>query len=237
MRKYRLWLYVVAVLVVATAAMGWFFFKRVHWGVVEGTLVDSLSQGPVWHATIVVDGRSTVKFSSTEFRLNKIAPGEYTLKAAAPNYLEVTKPVTVRPGQNVVHIAMQGSGIPDLKGILAFAEPLEKGLRVDIRLTDSDGVAITNHPAIECRLEVALYLREGVDPPYVKGMQLFTGPLDLSWDREDSLARYKGIIPWDKMKISPEPNQIGMLEAKLSTSQGTFTFTNNEIEFSQKVLQ
>jgi len=39
------------------------------------------------------------------------------------------------------------------------------------------------------------------------------------------------------MKISPEPNQLGMLEATLSTSQGTFTFTNNEIEFSQRVLQ
>ena len=231
-----MWLSAAAVLVLATVATGLFFSNRVRWGVVEGTLVDDLSQGPVWHATIVVDGRSTVKFSSTEFRLSKIDPGDYTLKVSAPNYLDVTKPITVRPGQNVLHIAMKGSGIPDLKGILTFAEPLEKGLRVEIRLTDIDGVAITNHPAIECRLEVALYLREGVEPYYAKGMQLFEGPLDLFWDREDSLARYKGIIPWDKMEIRPKRNQIGILEATLFTSHGTFTFTNNEIEFSQKVL-
>jgi len=236
MRKYRLWLSAAAVLVLATVATGWFFFNRVRWGVLEGTLVDELSQGPVWHATLVVDGRSTVKFSSTEFSLSKIAPGDYTLKVSAPNYLDITKPITVRPGQNVRHIAMKGSGIPNLKGILAFAEPLEKGLRVEIRLTDSDGVAITNHPAIECRLEVVLCLREGVEPHFAKGMQLFEGPLDLFWDREDSLARYKGIIPWGKMKISPKHNQIGVLGATLFTSQGTFTFTNNEIEFSQKVL-
>ena len=236
MRKSKLWISLVAVLVLATAATGWFFFKRVRWGVVDGTLVDELSQGPVWHATIVVDGRSTVKFTSTEFRLSKITPGEYTLKINAPNYLDVTKPVTVRSGQNVVHIAMKGSGIPDLKGILAFGEPLEKGLRVEIRLTDSDGVAITNHPAIECRLEMALFLREGVEPHYAKGVQLFEGSLDLFWDKEDPLARYKGIIPWDKMEIRPTRNQIGILEATLFTSQGTFTFTNNEIEFSQKVL-
>jgi Carboxypeptidase regulatory-like domain len=237
MKKFRLWLSVAAILVLATGAMGWFFFNRVRWGVVEGTVVDELSQGPVWHAAIVVDGRSTVKFNSTEFSLRKIASGDYTLKVSAPNYLDVTKPITVKPGQNVVHIAMKGSGVSDLKGILAFAEPLEEGLRIEIRMTDSDGVAITNHPAIKCRLEVALYLREGVEPHYAKGMQLFEGPVDLVWDRQDSLARYKGMITWDKMKIRPKDNQIGMLEAALFTSQGTFTFTNNEVEFSQKVLQ
>ena len=70
---------------------------------------------------------------------------------------------------------MKGSGIPGLKGILAFAEPLENGLRVEIRLTDTDGVAITNHPAIKCRLEAALYIREGVEPTYIKGTQLLQG--------------------------------------------------------------
>jgi hypothetical protein len=234
MKNSKRWISVAAVLFLAAAATtGWFFFKQVRWGVVEGTLVDEMSQGPVWHAAIVVDGRSTYTFSSTDFRLSKISPGDYTLKVSAPNYLDFTKPVTVRPGQNVLHLAVKGSGIPGLKGILAFGEALEKGLRVEIRLTDSDGVAITHHPAIECRLKVALYLREGIEPNYTKGMQLFEGPLDLFWDKEDSLARYKGIIPWDKMKIRPKPNQIGMLEATLITSQGTFTFTINEIEFSQ----
>jgi hypothetical protein len=131
---------------------------------------------------------------------------------------------------------MKGSGIPNLQGVLAFSEPMEKGLRVEIRLTDSDGVAITNHPAIECRLEVALFLREGVEPYFARGMQVFNGELDLSWDKGDSLARYKGIIPWEKMEFRPKQNKIGILEATLFTSQGTFSFTNNEIEFFRKVL-
>jgi Carboxypeptidase regulatory-like domain len=236
MKKNRFWLSVTLILVAATLMAGWFLFNRVQWGVVTGTLVDELSQGPVWHATIVIDGRSTVKFSATEFRLSKIAPGEYTLKVNAPKYLEIKKPITVKSGQNVVHIAMKGSGVPELEGILAFSEPLEKGLRVEIRLTDSDGVAITSHPAIECRLEVVLSLREGFESPYTKGMQVFAGPLDLFWDRKDSLARYKGIIPWDRMAFRPKHNAIGILEATLITSQGTFKFTNEEIEFFKKVL-
>ena len=211
-------------------------FNRVCRGVVEGTVMDELSRGPVWHATIVVDGRSTVTFNSTEFRLSKIAPGDYDLKVSAPNYLNVDRPITVKSGRNVVHVEMKAAGIPDLKGILAFAEPLEKGLQVEIRLTDSDGVAITNHPAIECRLQVAVYLRKGVEPHYEKGALLFEGPLDMFWDKDDSLARYKGIIPWSEMKKSPKQGEIGLLEATLSTSQGTYSFTNTEIELSQKAL-
>ena len=236
MQKNRFWLSVAFVLVLASAVTGWSLFERMRWGVITGTLVDELSQEPVWHATIVVDGRSTVKFSSTEFRFSKIAPGDYTLKVNAPNYLEISKPISVKSGQNIIDLVMKSSGIPNLKGILAFSEPFEKGLRVEIRLTDSDGVAITNHPAIECRLDVALYLREGVESHYAKGMQVFAGPLELFWDRKDSLARYKGIIPWDKMEFRPKHNAIGILEATLFTSQGTFTFTNDEIEFFQKVL-
>lgn len=236
MKKYRVWLLVTLIFVPATFVTGWFLFNRAHSGIVSGTLVDELSQGPVWDAAIVIDGRSTVKFRSTEFRLSKIAPGEHILKVNAPKYLGIRKPITVKGGWNVVHIAMKGSGIPELEGILAFCEPQEEGLRVEIRLTDSDGVAITNHPAIECRLEVDLSLREGVKPPYSKGMQVFAGPLDLFWDGKDSLARYKGIIPWDRMAFRPKPNAIGILEAKLLTSQGTFKFTNEEIEFFKKVL-
>jgi hypothetical protein len=236
MRRKRGWVFVVLILVLVIFVSGWLISNRVHWGVVTGTIVDELSQGPVWHATIVVGDRSTVKFSSTDFRLSKITPGEHILKVNAPKYIEIKKPITVKSGINVVHIAMKGSGIPNLKGILAFLEPTGKGLQVEIRLTDSNGVAITNHPAIECRLEVALYLREGVKPPFAKGMQVFAGPLDLSWDQKDSLARYKGNIPWDRLAFRPKNNAIGILEASLITSQGTFTFTNEEVEFYQKVL-
>ena len=236
MRKYGLQFFIAAALLIVIAATGLFFFNRERWGVVEGTLVDELSKGPVWHAVIAVDGRSTLKFRSTEFSLSKISPGDHTLKVSAPNYSDVAKPLTVRPGRNIVHIVMRSSGIPGLEGILAFGEVFEKGLRVEIRLTDGDGVAITNHPAVECRLEVALFQREGVEPDYAKGLLLFKGPLDLVWDGEDSLARYKGIIPWDKMEMRPADNQVAILEATLFTSQGTFTFTNNEIEFSQKVM-
>jgi len=237
MKKYRLRVSLPVLLAAAIAATGWYVYDRSRWGVVEGTLVDALSRGPVWHAAIRVGGRSTVKFTSTEFSLSKIPPGDYTLQASAPNYVDAAQKITVRPGRNVVHIAMRGAGIPDLNGILAFAEPLENGLRVEIRLTDQAGVAITNHPAIECRLQAALYLREGVDPHFTRGRQIFEGPVDLFWDKEDSLARYKGIIAWDKMKPRPRSNQFGILEATLFTSRESFTFTNNDIEFSQKVLQ
>ena len=237
MKKNKVWLSVTLVLVLAALVAAWVLSHREQRGIVAGTLVDELSQGPVWHATIVINGRSTVKFSTTEFRLSEIEPGEHTLKVKAPKYVKIEQPITVKSGLNIVNIAMKGSGIPELEGILAFSEPLEKGLRVEIRLTDSYGVAITDHPAIECRLEVALALREGVEPPYAEGMQVFAGPLDLFWDRKDSLARYKGIIPWNKMAFRPKHNAIGILEATLITPQGTFKFTNEEIEFFKKVLE
>ena len=237
MGKHKRYLSIGSISVLAAIIIVWIFFYRARRGIVEGTVVDQLSQGPVWHATVVLGDRSTVKFNSTEFILRKISPGEHILRVSAPNYMNVTKPIVVKPGSNIVHIEMKASGIPGLKGILAFAEPLEKGLQVEIRLTDADGVAITNHPAIECRLEVALYLRKGESPHYEKGRLLFKGPVDISWDMKDSLARYKGVISWREINTAPGYDEIGMLEATLFTSQGTFTFTNDEIEISQRVLQ
>lgn len=236
MKKYRNWALVAVPVALLTLVFSLYFFNRKPLGVVEGTLVDGLSQGPVWNATIILDGRSTVKFLGTEFKLSKIAPGDYHIKVSAPNYLDIEKAISVKRGRNVVDMAMESTGIPDLAGILAFAEPLEKGLRVEIRFTDQKGVAITNHPAIKCRLEVVLYLREGIEAPFTKSRKIFEGPLDVLWDAKDSLARYKGIISWDEMKVKPDRNHFGILEAKLITSQGTFTFTNDEIEFSQKVM-
>ncbi len=220
------------VLAVAGAGLwfGGFLPGEKRYGIVEGRIVDALSGGAVWQARIVVDGKSTFKYTSKTYRLSGIKPGSFMLRATAANYQPIERAITVKRGRNTVDIAMHGTGIPHLAGIMVFTQPLERGLQVEIRLVDQARLAIVNHPAIPCELEVALYQREGEHGRQLKGKKLFEGSLELFWDENDRLARNKAMIAWDRIMQRSAEKPYGIMTATLRTPQGSFSNSNDEVE-------
>ncbi|MBW2057234.1 MAG: carboxypeptidase regulatory-like domain-containing protein [Deltaproteobacteria bacterium] len=220
------------------ASVGVFLFlfnQRPSW--IEGRIIDTLSKDAVWHVTIRVGGKSTTKFASTSYRLTGIKKGSYTLRATAPNYYDFVKPVKIKRGKNVIDIAMRGREIPDLQGIIVFTEATDKGLEIEIRLTDSKRMAIMNPPALPFTLEGTLYVRKGEEGECSRGRKLFQGPIDLFWEPHDPLAKNKGIIPWDRITVNPEREKSGVLEVVLHTPQGDFRYTTDRVELVRQVSQ
>ena len=218
--------------IMVTAIAVFLLYDTQQDGTIEGKITDALSGDSVWSAQIIIDGRSTFRFFSSTYKLTGIAPGQHILKAFAPNYRPIDKPIAIKKGKNVLDLSLEGLSIPDLHNILIFAVPTERGIQVEIRLLDSEDVAISHYPALPCHLEGSLYLREGTGPPFLRGSKLFEGPIDWFWDPKETLAKNMGIIPWDKVKVDKRQNLFGLLEVTFHTSQGTFTQKTDEVKLS-----
>jgi hypothetical protein len=228
-------IYLIVIFVIGAGSLGAFYrLAGETYGRVEGNITDALSGDAVWGVRVSIGERSTIKFTTTSYSLTEIPPGPYTLKARAPNYYDFIRSIRVKKGENVVDITMKGREIPDLKGILVFTEPTERGLEIEIRLTDSTRLAITNPPALPFTLEGALFVRKGTEEHYEKGRKIFEGPIDLFWDPTDRLAKNKGIIPWDRIKSDPGTERSGILEVVLHTPQGDFEYVTKDVELSRQ---
>lgn len=199
---------------------------------VRGKAVDALSDDPVWKIKIVVDDKSTLKYiyPSKTYSLTGIKPGSYTLKASAPNYYDFTKDIELKRGENIVDISMKGKEIPDLKSIIVFTESQDKGIQLEIRFVNSEGLGITEFPCLSLNLEGTLWARIGTEEDYVKGRKIFEGPIELFWDSDAFLAKNKAVIPWEKVKIDRETEKFGVLEVVLHTPQGDFSDTIDDVE-------
>lgn len=207
-----------------------------EYGEVRGEAVDALSGDPVWKIRIVVDGKSIIKYKypTKTYYLTGIEPGSYTLKAVAPNYYDFTEDIQLKRGENILDISMKGKEIPDLQRIIVFSESVEKGIELEIRLVNSKREGITEFPALPLNLEGTLWARIGTEEEYVKGRKILEGPIELFWDSDAFLARNKGIIPWEKIKIDRETEKLGILELTLRTSQGDFSDTIDDVQLYQE---
>jgi len=226
---------IVFVLIGVGCLVSFLFLTGEDYGEVKGVVADALSSDAVRQVRILVDGKSTIKFTSTSYGLTEIPPGSYTLKASAPNYYDFTKPIQVKRGKNVVDIAMRGREIPDLQGIIIFTESKEKGIEIEIRFTDSKKEGIVDYPALPFTLEGALFVREGTDGDYEKGRKILEGPIELFWDSEEWLAKNKGIIPWDRVKPHSQKEKYGILQVVLHTPQGDFEDNSTDVKLSPEV--
>ncbi len=226
---------IIVALIGAGFVASFLFLTREDYGEVKGTVADHISGDPVKEARIVLDGKSTIKFTSTSYNLTEIPPGSHTLKVTAPNYHDFEKPIQVKRGTNVVDIALEGREIPDLQGIIIFTEPEERGIEIEIRFYDSTGEGIVDYPAFPLTMEGTLFVREGVEEDYRKGRKLLEGPIELFWDSQEWLAKNKGIIPWDRIKIDAEKEKYGILEVVLHTPQGDFEDNSTDAKLSPEV--
>ena len=228
MRKSLIYSIILA-LIGAGCIVSFLFLAREEYGKVKGVVADHLSGDAVRQVRIVVDGKSTTKFTSTSYSLTEIPAGSHTLKVTAPSYHDFEKPIQVKRGTNVVDIALEGREVPDLQGIIIFTEPKERGIEIEIRFHDSKGEGIVDYPAFPLTMEGALFVREGTEENYEKGRKLLEGPIELFWDSQEWLAKNKGIIPWDRVKVDAEKERYGILEVILHTPQGDFEDSSTDV--------
>ncbi|RLE06788.1 hypothetical protein DRZ78_04090 [Candidatus Aerophobetes bacterium] len=226
----RTFLYIIIGVIIAVCLGIFFSIERAKYGEVEGKVVDELSGDAVRGVKIVLDGKSTTHYMSKTYRLTGIKPGSYTLKVTAPNYYDLNKDIFVKKGKNLVDISLKGKEIPDLKGIIIFTEPKNKGIEIEIRFTNSKGEGIVNYPCLPLTLEGKLFTRIGTEKKYIKGKKIFEGPIELFWDSKAYLAKNKAIIPWEKIHIDQKEKKYGILEVTLHTPQGDFKDTSDDVK-------
>ena len=111
----------------------------------------------------------------------------------------------------------------------------KNGIILEVRLTDSEDIGITDFPYLPVTLKGTLWVRIGEEDDYVKGEKIFEGPIEVFWDPTAYLAKYKGLIPWNKLaKIDKQIEKYGVLELTLHTSQGDFQDTVNDVRLFEE---
>jgi len=211
-----------------------YFTSTTNYGILQGKVVDKLSQDAVKKLHLTIDGKSDILHMSKDFRITRIPPGKHTFKAEAPYYEGMNQEIDIKKGVNVFDFSMKGKEIPGLAGIICFADPTEQGIEVEIRFKNEQGQGISDYPAMPLALEGKLYVREGDENNYSRGRKLFEGPMILFWDPTSYLARNKAVIPWNTLDINPDTEKFGLMELILTTPQGTFEDVIENVEFSKK---
>lgn len=222
---------VVAIVIAAVAAVLFAGLKSPEYGIVKGKIADELSGDPVRGVRIVVDGRSTVLYRSTAYQLTRIPPGEHTLEASPPSgWVKVTKNIKVKPGENVLNIPLKGDKIPGLTEIICFTESDEKGITVEVRYVDPEGIGMTEFPCLPITIEVTLWERVGEEENYTRGKKIFEGSIDHFWDSNAYLAKNKGFIPWDKLPVNTQDKKWGIMDVTVKLEQGEFKDTVDDVQ-------
>ena len=236
MKKKKTTILISTFILIALAALliAVYFSSTTNWGILQGKVVDELSQDVVKKLHITIDGKSDILYMSKDYKITRIPPGKYTFKAEAPYYDGIDREIEVKKGTNVFDFTMKGKEIPGLAGIICFADPTEQGIEVEIRFKNEQGQGISDYPALPLTLEGKLYVREGDENNYSRGRKLFEGPMKLYWDPTSYLARNKAVIPWNTLNINTETEKFGLMELTLTTPQGTFEDIIENVELSKK---
>lgn len=231
-KKVGLSIFLAIVGVVVVLFVVSYFTIRLNYGVLQGKVTDHYSHDVVRRLHLTIDGRSDILFQSKDYQFTHLPPGKHTLRAEAPYYYPFSEELEIKRGVNVFDFTMKGKEIPDLAGIICFADPVDRGIQIEIRFKDSKGVGISDFPALPLQLEGKLYVREGEDEDnYSRGRLIFEGPIELFWDPNAYLSRNKGLISWDKIQIDPEEEKYGIMELVLRTPQGDFEDVIEDVEF------
>ena len=200
-------------------------------GTIVGTVTDALGGGPVYEAKIVVGGRSTIRYMDKNFRITHLKPGHYRLKVSAPGYDSVAKEVIVKRGTTRVDIPMRGNVIPELDRIIVFADSIKgHGIELEIRFVSKEGIGIKHYPRLPMSMDARLSARLGTQKNYTRGRLLYSGPVDLYWDAEASVAKNRGIISREKLTVDPRTDgRYGVLDVVLRTLQGDYRDTRADV--------
>ena len=229
-------LFIIVIVAVAAIFVGLFVaIGTSKYGIVKGKIADELSQDPVRGIKIVVNGRSTILYQTTDYQLTKIVPGEYTIETFPPlGWIKFTKTIKVKSGNNQVDISLKGDKIPDLTGIICFTESEEEGIIVEVRFVDSEGMGMTEFPQLPIKIDATLWEKIGEEDTWEKGKKLFEGTIEYYWDSQAYLAKNKGILTWDKLSIKFKDEKSGVMEIQVHLEQGNFKDTVDDVQLFPK---
>ncbi|UCD79142.1 MAG: carboxypeptidase regulatory-like domain-containing protein, partial [Desulfobacterales bacterium] len=161
-----------------------------HEGQIVGTVTDALSGDPINGVRIIIGGRSTVRYLDKNFKISHLKPGIHHLKASAPGFETKTQEVNLRRGTNLIAIRLMGNEIPDLGGIIVFADAIKSsGIQLEIRFVNQQGIGIKHFPRLPLTMEARLYGQLGTKENYRRGRLIYSGPVKLFWDSEASLGK------------------------------------------------
>ena len=198
---------------------------------IVGTVTDALSGEPVYKATILVGGRTTLRYMDRNFQITNLTPGAHQLNVSAPGYESEIREINLKKGKNFVEISVKGKEIPNLHHIIVFADSVNtRGIQIEIRFVNKQGIGIKHFPRVAMSMDAELFVRLGTKDNYRRGRLVYAGPVDLFWDPKASFGKNKGIIPKDRLKVGPElKGMFGILDLVLHMEQGDFKETIRDI--------
>ncbi len=192
-------------------------------GALETTLrfrvVDSVSGGWVWNATLTLQDREMHEFyqadhGAADLEFTHLKPGNATLEIVAPAYEPQKIPVRLKRGRNTLPgpVRMKGLEIPTLDHFIIVDKRDQGQLYLEVRPVGTDGKAVLNHPCLDiwigslisAQVKGGKYTEKAEDTGSERGEPLFAGKLDWTWDgTPETSFRYTVPVPLDKLRSSP----------------------------------
>ncbi len=192
-------------------------------GALETTLrfrvVDSVSGGWVWNATLTLQDREMRAFyqadhGASDLEFSHLKPGNATLEITAPAYEAQKIPVRLKRGRNTLPepIRMKGLEIPTLSHFIIVDKRDQGQLFLEVRPVGADGKAVLNHPCLDiwigalisAQIKGGKYTEKAEDTGSERGEPLFAGKLDWTWDgTPETSFRYTVPVPPDRLRASP----------------------------------
>ncbi len=197
--------------------------------VLQGTVSDAANGMPVYRARVVFRGRTTTLFTTREFRLSGLPAGEGVLTVEAEGYEPCSRSVLLKGEATHVEVALVGTEVRGLAGILFWCTWEPDALRIDIRLTDSSGVALQHFPALQFDGEARIAANIGSADSPRRGAVLFEGPVAVRLDPLASLEKLSCRIPRGSIAAPPAGLRQAMVELSLRTRQGTFRWARGDV--------
>jgi hypothetical protein len=208
-------------------------------GALETTLeldvMDAVSGGWVWNATITAQDRIIRSYFQTDqgpapLKFTGLRPGSTTVEVSAPHYESASRSIRLRRGANKLEepIAMIGIEIPDLQQFYVISNVENGVLDFEIRPVGSDGSAVLNHPAVELWFGVLIsaqmkdgnYVQKSQETGSTRGEPLYAGPVSWSWDATPETSfRYSAQIPVSD--LAPSPARFWVVDALIVLPKAT----------------
>ena len=210
-------------------AVFFFFFLGQGASSISGQIFDVVNGMPVYGAKVKFGNKSTTLYLSKEFQLTSLPRGSGILTVTAPGFYEEARKLTLKGRKMEISVPLRGKEVPGLGGVLVWGEWEGDDLRLDIRLTTTDGRGIEYFPALAFGAEVRISENLGTPQAPVQGQLLFDGRPKLYLDLSSKLEKLKCKIRSGEIKEPQSGVALGILDFVLHTEQGTFTWTRGDI--------
>lgn len=219
----------IPVIVLCGIVIVFFLFLGQQTGSISGQVFDAVNGMPVYGARVKFGNRSTTLYLSKEFQLTSLPRGIGILTVTAPGFYEDVRTLTLKGRRMEISIPLRGKEVPGLGGVLVWWEWEGDDLRLDIRLTTTEGRGIEYFPALPFGVEVRISENLGTPQAPVRGQLLFDGRPRLYLDLSSKLEKLKCKIASSEIKQPRSGLILGVLDFVLHTEPGTFTWTRGDI--------